>query len=93
MEVVKLLGSQGLLQHQVLRGVGSQGSRKYSALEGYGSQYWPIRSSILAWRIPLPDREAWQATVYRVAKTQTLPKEPWAHRFKTIFLPVTALPQ
>ena len=90
MEVVQLLGSQGLLQHQVLRGVGSQGSRKYSALEGYGSQYWPIRSSILAWRTPLPDREA---TVYRVAKTQTLPKEPWAHRCKTIFLPVAALPQ
>ena len=69
MEVVQLLGSQGLLQHQVLRGVGSQGSRKYSALEGYGDWYWPIHSSILAWKTPLADREAWQATVYRVAKS------------------------
>ena len=25
-------------------------SRKYSALEGYGDQYWPICSSMLAWR-------------------------------------------
>ena len=25
---------------------------------------------------PLPDREAWQATVYRVRKSQTLPKNP-----------------
>ena len=36
--------------------------------------YWPIRPSILAWRTPLPDREAWQASVYRVAKSQTLQK-------------------
>ena len=57
-EVVQLLGSQGFWQHQVLRGVGSEGSKKYSALEGYGNQYWPICSSILAWRTPLPDREA-----------------------------------
>ena len=48
----------GILAHQVLRGVGGLGSRKYSALEGYGNQYWPIRYSILAWRTPLPDREA-----------------------------------
>ena len=40
----------GILAHQVLRGVGGLGSRKYSALEGYGNQYWPIHSSILAWR-------------------------------------------
>ena len=32
------------------------------------------RSSILAWRTPLHDREAWQATVYIVPKSQTLPK-------------------
>ena len=38
------------------------------ALEGYGNQYWPTYSSILAWRTPLPDREAWQDTVYRVTK-------------------------
>ena len=71
MEVVQLLGSQGFWQHQVLRGVGSQGSRKYSALEGYGDQYWPIHSSMLAWRTPFPDREVREATVYRVAKSWT----------------------
>ena len=92
---MQLLGLQGFWQHQVLRGVGSQGSRKYSVLEGYGSQYWPIRSSILAWRTPLSDREAWQATVYRVAKSWTLPKQPCTHRHKIFlfFLPVAALPQ
>ena len=94
-EVVQLLGFQGFWQHQVLRGVGGLSSRKYSALEGYGNQYWPICSSILVWRIPLPDREACQATVYRVAKSQTLLKWPCTHRHKTFFFffPVTALPQ
>ena len=28
------------------------GQQEYSALEGYGSQYWPVRSSILAWKTP-----------------------------------------
>ena len=65
--------------------VGSEGSRKYSALEGYGNQYWPIHSSILAWRTPLPDREAWQATVYRVTKSWTRLKRPCAHRCKIFF--------
>ena len=32
-----------------------------------------------------------KATLYRVAKTQTQPKQPCAHRCKT-FLPVAALP-
>ena len=68
MEVVQLLGSQGFWQHQVLRQVGGYGSRKYSVLEGYDNQYWPIHSSILAWRTPLPDREAWQVTVHRVTE-------------------------
>ena len=35
---------------------------------------------------PLPDREAWQATVYRVAKSWTRLKQPCAHRDKTVFL-------
>ena len=64
----------------VLRGVGS---RKYSALEGYGYQCWPICSSIHAWRQPLPlppNREAWQATVYRVTQSLTQPKWPCVHR-------------
>ena len=41
---------------------------------------------------PLPDREAWPATVYRVAKSQTLLRRPCIHRCKS-FLPVAALPQ
>ena len=57
----------------------------YSALEGYGNQYWPICPSILTWRTPLPDREAWQASVYRVSKSQTLPKRPCVRRPKTFF--------
>ena len=56
MEVLQLLGSQGFWQHQVLRGVGSYGSRKYSVLEGYSKQYWPIHSSILAWRTILTEK-------------------------------------
>ena len=51
-EAVQLLGSQGFWQHQGLKGVDGQGSRKHSALEGYGNRYWPIRSSVLAWRTP-----------------------------------------
>ena len=32
------------------------GSRKNSALEGYGNQFWPVHSSILAWRTPLTEK-------------------------------------
>ena len=46
----------GVLAAPGTRGVGGQGSRKYSALEGYGDQCWPIRPSILAWRIPLMEK-------------------------------------
>ena len=91
-EVVQLLGSQGCWQHHsdsiltaALRGVGS---RKYSALEGYGYQYWPICSSIRAWRQPPPlppNREARQATVYRVTKSWTQPNWPCMHRHKAFF--------
>ena len=82
----------GVLAAPGTQGAGRKGSRKYSALEGYGNQYWPIRSSILAWRPPLPDREAWQATVYRVSRNQTQPKQLCMHRQK-MFLPVAALPR
>ena len=34
---------------------------------------------------PLSDREAQQATVYRLAKSRTLPKWPSIHRYKTFF--------
>ena len=72
MELVQLLGSQGFWEHQVLREIGC---RKYSVLEGYGNQYWPIHSSILDWKTTLPDREAWQARVYRLTKSWTLLKQ------------------
>ena len=75
---------QGFWRHQVLRGVG-WGSRRYSALEGHGNQYWPIHLSMPAQRTPLPDREAWQATVHRVATSQTGPKLPCAHGRKIFF--------
>ena len=47
------------------------GPQKYSALEGCGTQDWPICSSILAWRTPLPGREVWQAPVSSVAESDT----------------------
>ena len=52
-------------------------------------QYAPV---FLPGEPPLPDREAWQAKVYREAKSQTQPKRPCLHRWKT-FLPAAALPQ
>ena len=73
-EVGQLLGSQGFWLHQVLRQVANKGNRKYSTLEGYGNQYWPTCSSILPCITPLLDRESWQATVYRIEKSQTLLK-------------------
>ena len=86
------LGCRGSGSTRYSGELAAKGSRKYSALEVYGNQYWPICSSILAWRIPLRDTEAQQATVHRVAKSLTWPKWPCAHRCKT-FLPVAALPE
>jgi len=45
----------------VLTAPGTQGSlrlgqQEISALEGYGNQYWPICSSILAWRTPMAEK-------------------------------------
>ena len=81
----------------VLAAPGTQGSwqlrqQEIYALEGYDHQYWPICSSILAWRTRLPDREALKAMVYRVTKSRTLPKQPCMHRGKTLWS-VAALPQ
>ena len=63
----------------------------YSVLEGYGNQYWPICSSILAWRISLtekPDRP--QSTgSQRVGHDRSGP----ACVDVRYFLPVAALPQ
>ena len=42
---------------------------------------------------PLPDREAWRATVYRVAESQTRLKWPCAHRHKPLFCPWPLCPR
>ena len=39
-----------------------------------------------------PDREAWQATVFRVAKSCTRPKWPCVHRHKTFFACGSSVP-
>ena len=45
-------------------------------------QYTPV---FLTGKTTLPDREAWQATVYRVTKSWTLLKQSCTHRHKTSF--------
>ena len=88
---MQLLGLQGFWQHQVLRGVGSQGSMKYSALEGYVSQYWPVHSSILAWRTP------WQRSLaghsLQCWKELDTVEATLHAQMQDIVLPVAALPQ
>ena len=44
-----------------------------------------MRSSILAWRTPLPDREAWRASVHMVTKSWTQLKQLCMYRCKTFF--------
>ena len=91
-EVVQLLGSQGFWQHQVLRAVGGgKGSRKYSALEGYGNQYWPILSSILAWRNSLTKKPGRSQSTgsQRVGQDRNDPENVDI----SFILPVAALPQ
>ena len=91
-EVVQLLGSQGLGGTRYSGGVGGQGSRKYSALEGYGNQSWPIRSSILAWRSP--------SLTEKPGRPQSTGSQRVGHYRSylvcigaRLFLPVAALPQ
>ena len=52
-------------------------------------QYAPV---FLSGEPPLPDREAWQATVYRVAKSRTLPKRPCMQRWETFFASGSSAP-
>ena len=88
----------------VLAAPGTQGGWRLGQQEIQCSRrvWQPVLANtlqILASRTPLPDREAWQVTVYKVrlcrhmsAKSQTRPKQPCTHRCKT-FLPVAVLPQ
>ena len=83
-EVVQLFGSQGFWLHQVL-GVWWLGQQEIQC----SRRVWqPALASTLQYsclETPLPDREAWQATVYRVEKSRTGLKWPCAHKHKTFF--------
>ena len=88
MEVVQLLRLQGFWQHQVLSWrLGQQeiqcSRRVWQPVLAHTLQYSCLEKP--------PDREAWQAIVYRVAKSWTGPKRLCMHRRK-IFLPVATLP-
>ena len=74
-ELGQLLGSQGFWQHQVLSGVGGSGSRKYSPWEGMAARTGQYAPAFLPGN-PLSDREARQATVYRVTKSRTQRSDP-----------------
>ena len=97
-EVVQLFGSQGFWLHQVL-GVWWLGQQEIQC----SRRVWqPALASTLQYsclETPLPDREAWQATVYRVEKSRTGLKWPCVHKHKTffffffLFLAVATLPQ
>ena len=69
---VQGMGEPGGLPSMGSYRVGHNCSGLAAAADGYGNLYWPIRSSILAWRTPLPDREAWQTTVHRVTESDTI---------------------
>ena len=81
-EVVQLLGLQGFWQHQVLSWrLGQQeiqcSRRVWQPVLAHTLQYSCLEKP--------PDREAWQAIVYRVAKSWTGPKWPCARRCKIFF--------
>ena len=83
-KVVQLLGSQGFRQHQVLRGCWRLGQQEIQC----SRRVWqPVMANMLQYSCleNPPDREAWQATVYRVAKSCTRLKRPCVHRRKTFF--------
>ena len=65
--MVQLLGSQGFWWHQVLRGLVAR-----AAGNTVPQRVWqPVLASTLQYSClgnPFSDREAWQVTVYRVAK-------------------------
>ena len=85
-EVVQLLESQEFWQHQVLRGVVAKAAGNTVLYKGMATSIGQYALGFLTREAPLPDREAWQATVYRVAKNQTQPKQPCVHRCGTLCL-------
>ena len=82
MEVV--LGVTGVLAAPGIQGSWRLGSRKYSGLEGDGNLYWPIYSSILAWRTPfLTEKSGRPQSTGSQSRTRL--KQPYAHRCETFF--------
>ena len=71
-------------------GLRGSGSTRYSGelvarAECSRRVWYPVLANMLqysCWRTPLPDREAWQVTVYRVTMSQTRLKWPFTHRCK-----------
>ena len=81
----------------VLATPGSQGSWQPGQQEIQCSRrvWQPVLANALQYSFserPIPEREAWQATVYRVTKSPTQLKLPCTHRRKT-FLSGVAVPQ
>ena len=79
MEVMQLFGLQGSGSTSYL-GESMDRAKGNTVLQ----RVWqPVLAKMLQYSClenPLSDREAWQATVYRVARSWTLPKQPCVHR-------------
>ena len=73
----------------VLAAPGTQGSWWLGQQEIECSRrvWQPVLANTLqyAWLEKPPDREAWQATVHRVARNWTQPKQPHMHRCQNLF--------
>ena len=73
----------------LLAAPGTQGNWRLGKQEMWcsGRVWQPVLANMLQYScLENPcDREAWQATVYRVAKSRTLPKQPYVHRCKIFF--------
>ena len=69
--MVHLLGLQGFWQHQVLRGVVAKAAGNTVLYKGMATSIGQYALGFLTREAPLPDREAWKATVCKVAKSYT----------------------
>ena len=82
----------GVLAAPATQGSWQLGKQEIQCSRRVWQQYWPIHSSILAWRTLLPDREAWQATGRSLqgCKASDTTKAPCVHRHKAFSAPVRA---
>ena len=80
-------GDAAALVAGVLAAPGTQGSWQLGQQEIYFSRrvWQPVLANTLQYSCleNPPDREAWQTTVYRVAKNWTRPRQPCVRRCKT----------